>query len=176
MSKLHPQFVIEGKLLWSNELIIRVSSLCQRYVKETLSSLARRYLAKLNTLPDTFCLSGCDGDSSYWHTGWGCLFGQARPTFYNCYTWHFLSYPSKPVKRNSSAKVVSPFKPSRIAGLRFQQSSFSLKRVFLKLFLPYCLAVTLKSRKIPNHRLKGLKERENKNFRVWQQQISTTDW
>ena len=98
------------------------------------------------------------------------------PHLYNCYTWHFLSYPSKPVKRNSSAKVVSPFKPSRIAGLRFQQSSFSLKRVFLKLFLPYCLAVTLKSRKIPNHRLKGLKERENKNFRVWQQQISTTDW
>jgi len=79
------------------------------------------------------------------------------------------------VKRNSSAKVVSPFKPSRIAGLRFQKSSFSLKRVFLKLFLPYCLAVTLNSRKIPNHRLKGLKERENKNFRVWQQQISTTD-
>ena len=98
------------------------------------------------------------------------------PHLFNCYTWHFLSYPSKPVKRNSSAKVVSPFKPSRIAWLRFQQSSFSLKRVFLKLFLPYCLAVTLKSRKIPNHRLKGLKERENKNFRVWQQQISTTDW
>jgi hypothetical protein len=48
-------------------------------------------------------------------------------------------------------------------------------RVFLKLFLPYCLAITLKSRKIPNHRLKGLNERENKNFRVWQQQISTTD-
>ena len=54
----------------------------------------QKYLAKLNTLPDTFCLSGCDGDSSYWHTGWGCLFGQARPTFYYCYTWHFLSYPS----------------------------------------------------------------------------------
>lgn len=117
-----------------------------------------------------------DGDSSSWHTGWWFLFGQSRPTFISCYTRHFLSYPSKPVKRNSSAKVVSPFKPSRIAGLRFQQSSFSLKRVFLKLFLPYCFAVTLKSRKIPNHRLKGLKERENKNFRVWQQQISTTDW
>lgn len=117
-----------------------------------------------------------DGDSFFWHTGWGFLFGQSRPTFIGCYTRQYLSYPSKPVKRNSSAKVVSPFKPSRIAGLRFQQSSFSQKRVFLKLFLPYCLAVTLKSRKIPNHRLKGLKERENKNFRVWQQQISTTDW
>ena len=81
MSKQHLQFVKEGKLLWSSKLIIRVSSLCQRYVKETLSIIDRRYLAKLNTLPDTFCLSGCDGDSSYWHTGWGCLFGQARPTF-----------------------------------------------------------------------------------------------
>ena len=56
MSKQHPQFVIEGKLLWSSELIIRVSSLCQRYVKETLSIIDRRYLAKLNTSPDTFSL------------------------------------------------------------------------------------------------------------------------
>ena len=62
----------------------------------------------------------------------------------------------KPAPPFSSAKVVSPFKPSRIAGLRFQQSSFSLKRVFLKLFLPYCLAITLKSRKIPNHRLQSM--------------------
>ena len=53
MSKQHLQFVKEGKLLWSSKLIIRVSTLCQRYVKETLSSLASRYLAKLNTLPDT---------------------------------------------------------------------------------------------------------------------------
>ena len=56
MSKPHLQFVKEGKLLWSSKLIIRVSTLCQRYVKETLSSPARRYLSKLNTLPDTFCL------------------------------------------------------------------------------------------------------------------------
>ena len=53
MSKPHLQFVKEGKLLWSSKLIIRVSTLCQRYVKETLSSLASRYLAKLNTLPET---------------------------------------------------------------------------------------------------------------------------
>ena len=168
MSKQHPQFVIEGKRLWSSKLIISVSSLCQRYVKEILSSLARRYLAKLNTLPDTFCLRcSIETPLSDILAVDSCSDNPAPP-FYDCYTWHFLSYPSKPVKRNSSAKVVSPFKPSRIAGLRFQQSSFSLKRVFLKLFLPYCLAVTLKSRKIPNHRLKGLKERENKNSRVWQ--------
>lgn len=147
MSKQHPQFVIEGKLLWSSELIIRVSSLCQRYVKETLSSLARRYLAKLNTLPDTFCLLGYDGDSSYWHTGWRFLFGQSRPYLYICYTWHFLSYPSKPVNSNSSAKVVSPFKPSRTAWLRFQQSSFSLKRVFFTADLPYCRSRTSGCRK-----------------------------
>ena len=53
ISKQHLQFVKEGKLLWSSKLIIRVSTLCQRYVKETLSSLASRCLAKLNTLPDT---------------------------------------------------------------------------------------------------------------------------
>ena len=56
LSKQHPQFVIEENLLWSSKSIIRGFSLCQRYVKETLSSVARRYLAKLNTLPDTFCL------------------------------------------------------------------------------------------------------------------------
>ena len=34
----------------------KIFSLCQRYVKETLSIIDRRYLAKLNTLPDTFSL------------------------------------------------------------------------------------------------------------------------
>ena len=40
------------------------------------------------------------------------------------------------------------------------------RRVFLKQFLPCCLAFTLKSRNIPNHRLKSLKERENKKSKI----------
>ena len=110
MSKQHLQFVKEGKLLWSSKLIIRVSTLCQRYVKETLSSLASRYLAKLNTLPDTswlLCLMETPltdilaEDSSF-----------DTPTLKlgSYYIRHVLSFHSKPVNRNSSAKVATPFK------------------------------------------------------------------
>ena len=52
-----------------------------------------------------------DGDSSCRHTGWRFLFGQSHPPrMGNCYTRHILSFHSKPVNSNSSAKVVSPFK------------------------------------------------------------------
>ena len=175
MSKQHLQFVIEGKLLWSSKLIIRVSSLCQRYVKETLSSLARRYLAKLNTLPDTFCLL-CSME-----TPLSDILAEDssldKPTQDFYITWHILSFHSKPVNSNSSAKVVSPFKPSRIARLRFQQSSFCQAQEYswnysclIALLSPY------KAEKFPITGWKAWKKGKIKTSRLCQQQISTTDW
>ena len=99
------------------------------------------------------------------------------PHIYNCYTWHFLSYPSKPVKRNSSAKVVSPFKPSRIAGLRFQQSSFcQAQEYYWNYFCLIALLSPWKAEKFPITGWKAWKKGKRKIFRIWQQQISTTDW
>ena len=121
-----------------------------------------------------------DGDSSCWHTGCGCLLGQSHPPpFYNCYTWHFLPYPSKPVKRNSSAKVVLPFKPSRIAGLRFQQSSFWQAEEYS--WNDSCLVALLspwKAEKFPITGWKAWKKGKIKiqKSRLWQKKISTTDW
>ena len=99
------------------------------------------------------------------------------PILYNCYTWHLLSYPSKPVNSNSSAKVVPPFKTSRTARLRFQQSSFCQAQEYSWNFS--CLIVLLspwKAEKFPITGWKAWKKGKRKIFRIWQQQISTTDW
>jgi len=106
-------FVRKPFCLWPSKSAISKKALFQRHVKETLSNDVRRCLAKLNTLPDTF-----------WHFRLmatplvdmlaedSCL-DRPAPLFY-CLavlvSYRTTPFHSKPVNRNSSAKVVSPFK------------------------------------------------------------------
>ena len=119
-----------------------------------------------------------DGDSSFWHTGCGCLLGHSHP-LYLYYTRQLLSFYSSTVNGNSSAKVVSPFKPSRIAGLRFQQSSFWQAEEYS--WNDSCLVALLspwKAEKFPITGWKAWKKGKIKiqKSRLWQKKISTTDW
>ena len=64
----HYLFIKQKFLLWSSVSIIRGIPFFRRHVKEILPNYIRRYLAKLNTLPDTFLLSV--GQWLLWLTCW----------------------------------------------------------------------------------------------------------